>query len=179
MEWLDRHAGAVQALASVATLVVTIVLACLTGWYVRVTKQIADSSLEQVEHIKSASRAAQLQAARSLDALSRRIRVPLASLASGPPSFDPLTSYALLNQKDVEDLEALARQVGDEAIVYAGKAAVSLRKLLAIIDDARSRNRTQGWMASQRQIAEWGEAIDAGPKMLDKIEAVCRALVAG
>jgi hypothetical protein len=177
MNWFDAHAGAVQAIASIATLIVTGVLAFLTAWYVRVTKQIADSSLEQLAHLKSESRSAQVQAARSLDALARRLRVPLAGLTAAP-SHRMLLDYALLNQRDVEDLEALARQVSDEAITYAGKAAVSLRRLLAIMDDARKFNKTQGWMPNERQTGDWGEAIDAGPKMLEKIEQICRAIAA-
>ena len=76
-KWLAENAPAIQALASVASLVVTVVLVILTAWYVRVTKQIADSSLQQVQHIKDASRTLTSNAAQSLFALSTRIRIPL------------------------------------------------------------------------------------------------------
>jgi len=178
MEWFNQNASAVQALAAMATLLVTAALAVLTGRYVRLTRRIADSALEQVEHLKLTSRTAQQQAARALDALSKRIRVPLAGLDASSPRHDQLLDYSLLAQSDISDLESLARQVSEEAIRYAGKAAVSLRKIMGLKEEAHRINRLTGWIANATQLREWREAMDAAPKMLSELEKACERVAA-
>jgi len=178
MDWLNQNASAVQALAAVATLIVTGALALLTGRYVRLTRRIADSALEQVEHSKLTSRTAQKQAARALDALSKRIRVPLSGLDRPAPRHDQLLDYSLLSQSDISDLEELARQVSEDAIRFAGKAAVSLRKIMGFIDEARHINRLTGWSPKAPQIKDWEVAVDAAPKMLLELEAACQRAAA-
>jgi hypothetical protein len=178
MGWLNQYASAVQALAAVATLLVTATLAVLTGRYVRLTRRIADSALEQVEHLKITSRTTQQQAARALDALSKRIRVPLAGLDASSPRHDQLLDYSLLSQSDIGDLESLARQVSEDAIRYAGKAAVSLRKIMGLKEEAHRINRVTGWMPNPTQNREWREAMDAGPKMLSELENACQKVAA-
>jgi hypothetical protein len=178
MDWLSRNAAAIQALASLASLVVTAVLVILTAWYVRVTKQIAQSSVEQTRHLKEAARALTQNAARSLVALSTRIRVPFAGLKARGLSHQALREYPLLSEEDVSQLESLALQVGGEAARYAGKAAVSLRKLTALFARAQSINEGKGWTPSLQEQRDWDEATDAGPKMLTALEQECQKIVA-
>ena len=178
MEWLDKHAGSVQALAAVGALLVTMALATLTGWYVRLTRSIASSALAQVEHLKLTTRTAQVQAARSLEALSVRIRVPLAQLSADSPAHAQLLEYNQLTNQEIADLEALARQVSEDAIRYAGKAVVSLRGILGLIEEAQSVNRATGWYANDNQTKTWKTAMEAGPRMLIELEKACRAVAA-
>lgn len=49
MKWLNENAAAIQVLSGIAVLVVTGLLAWLTSRYVRLTREIANSSLEQVK----------------------------------------------------------------------------------------------------------------------------------
>lgn len=179
MNWFNSNAAAVQALASVASLIVTVVLAVLTGKYVRLTRQIAQAALEQIQHIKLTSTTAQKQAARSLDALSKRIRLPLRNLNPDAPSHRQLREYNLLSQEDISALEALARDVNDQAAMYAGKAAVSLRKIVGLLAAARAKSPEQGWIASESQTSQWKEATEAGPRMLEELERVCQAVATG
>jgi len=178
VNWLTSHASAIQAFASIATLIVTATLAWLTGRYVRVTKRIADSALEQVEHFKLASHAARQQAALALDALSKRIRVPLTSLNPRTVAHRHLFEYGLLSLGDITDLESLARQVNQDAIRYAGKAAVSLHRVLALIEQAKAVNLSTGWIPTDKQVEEWRTAMDAAPKMLAALEAACLVVAA-
>ena len=178
MNWLRDNGAAIQAFASIGGLLITLVLAGLTAWYVRVTKTIATSALDQVKHLKETTRVAQQQAARSLEALSKRIRLPLVGLDPTAPKHRPLAEYGLLSQEDVTYLETLARDVNADAIRYAGKAAVSLRKILALMEQARQVNFGTGWIPSSDQIRDWREAMDAAPKMLTSLEATCQAAAA-
>ena len=178
MDWLNQNASAVQALAAVATLIVTGALALLTARYVRLTRRIADSALEQVGHLKLTSRTVQKQAARALGALSKRIRVPLSGLDRPAARHDQLLDYSRLSQSDISDLEDLARQVSEDAIRYAGKAAVSLREIMGFIEEARRINRLTGWSPKATQIKDWEAAVDAAPKMLLELEAACQRAAA-
>lgn len=53
--WLDQHATAVQALAAVLTLAVTVVLAILTGRYVHLTHELLTDAREarQAERVRA------------------------------------------------------------------------------------------------------------------------------
>ena len=75
MNWFNENAAAIQALSSVAGLLVTGVLAWLTSRYVRLTRDIATSSLEQVKHIKEAAHVVLQQNAHALESLALRMRV--------------------------------------------------------------------------------------------------------
>lgn len=178
MNWLDTHASAIQALASIAAVAVTVVLAVLTWWYVRLTRSLADTALQQMEHVKHAATTARRQAAISLEALAKRLRLPLAALDPTGPKPKQVREYSLLSRDDISDLEELAREVNAEAMRYAGKAAVSLRKILGVIEDAKPVNPTLGWRPSDTQVKVWVGAMDAGPKMLEKLENVCREVAA-
>jgi hypothetical protein len=77
MNWLRENAAVIQALSSGAGLVVTAVLAWLTWRYVRLTRDIASSSLEQVKYIREAGQAMLRQNATALESLALRIRTGL------------------------------------------------------------------------------------------------------
>ena len=89
-----------------------------------------------------------------------------------------LREYSLLSEDDIVQLEALARLVSGDAARFAGKAAVSLKKLAALIARARSVNESTGWVPSKQEGQDWDEAIDAGPKMLAALEDECRKMAA-
>lgn len=174
MNWLTSNSAAIQALASIATLVVTATLAILTARYVRLTKSMAGSAMDQVQHLKDASRALTVNAAQALSALSARLRIPLNDLKSRGVTQRALREYSLLTQDDIRTLEELARHVSPDASRYAGKAAVSLKKMAALMARASAVSETVGWMASIQELQDWNEAIGAGPKMLEALEAECR-----
>ena len=54
MDWFAKNAAAIQAIAAIVTVVVTLGLAAITYWYVRVTREIANSSAEQVRQMREA-----------------------------------------------------------------------------------------------------------------------------
>jgi hypothetical protein len=172
--WLEAHAAAVQALASVCALIITAALAVLTAWYVRLTRSIAAAATEQVKHLKESTRAQRQRAAVALEALSRRVRVPLAELVARGPSHRLLLDLTQLNQQDIAALEAIAQDVSETAIRFAGRAAFPLRTLDGIIQQAKSVNVTTGWVPTDQQTAGWREAVEAAPKLLEALDEACR-----
>lgn len=101
MNWFKDNAAVIQALSSVAGLVITGVLAWLTWRYVRLTRDIASSSLEQVKHIRDAGRVILQQNARALGSLALRIRVGLGHLNSETPNHKELRAFALLTDREI------------------------------------------------------------------------------
>jgi len=142
------------------------------------TRTIAKAASDQVAYLKESSATARRHAAAALEALSRRLRVPLSELAGKPIAHHRLIDYAQLVPDDISALEGLAQQVGEEASRFAGKAAYSLRRIERIIQQARPVPKIQGWSPSEAQAADWAEATDAAPRMLAELERVCHAFVA-
>lgn len=104
LDWFSKNSAAVQALSAGANVLVALVLVGLTGWYARLTRDIARSSLAQVEYFKDAATLVRRQSAAALEALSRRVRVPLAELNNLSPAHERLRNYSLLTHQDVTSI---------------------------------------------------------------------------
>jgi hypothetical protein len=174
LDWVSTNASAVQAFAALASLLVAAILAGLTAWYVKLTHAIAQSSLEQVRHLKQLSDLSRRKDALAAESLARRIRVPLADIRDLPPNHDRLRSYAQLAERDIGDLQSLARSVGGDAISHAAKAAVSLRSILNLLEKNRAVDVRVGWIPQSSELEEWRTALEAAPRMLELFEDVCR-----
>ena len=174
MNWFRDNAAAIQALSSMAGLLVAGILAALTWRYVRLSREIAASSLEQVKQIREASAIAQRNSARSLEALALRLRLALGDLNSDAPGHAELLKFASLTENDIAGLEALARHVGGEAIVFASEAAAALRVLLGVIARAKQANKLLGWMPDDHEIQAWRKQIQASHRGLQAVEETCR-----
>lgn len=97
MKWLNENAAAIQALSGLAVLVVTGLLAWLTSRYVRLTREIANSSLEQVRLIRESARVDLQHNASALKALALRLRVGLGQqLNPEAPNDRHLRAFAIL-----------------------------------------------------------------------------------
>lgn len=176
MNWFRDNAAAIQALSSVAGLLVAGILAILTWRYVRVTREIAPLSLEQVKHIREASAIAQRNSGRALQCLALRLRVGLGQLNSDVPRHSELLSFASLTESDISDLEALARHVGDQTIGFASEAAAALRVLNGVMLRAKQVSRTQGWSANDKEAQAWRTEFQAAHRSLKAVEDACSRL---
>lgn len=136
MHWLDQHAGSIQAISSIVGATITAVLALVTYWYVRVTRDIARSSAEQVKHIKEAAQIARQQNARALGGLALRLRVSLgsANLDSDSPRDNQLRAFVQVTNGDVADVESLSRNLDNTEIsTSANQAVAALREVVGFI----------------------------------------------
>jgi len=174
MSWFNHNAAAIQALCSIAGLVIACFLVALTAWYVRLTREIARSSLEQVKHIREAARLSQVQSARALGSLALRLRVGLGDLDSEVPKHTPLRAFSSMTERDIDDLEALAREVDNRAIFSAGDAVGALRVLQQLIQEAKGTDERLGWRPTEEQRKSWKKAFEAANRSLQEIETACR-----
>jgi hypothetical protein len=173
MNWFRDNAAVIQALSSAAGLVVTGVLAWLTWRYVRLTRDIASSSLEQVKHIREAGRVMLQQNAKALESLALRIRVGLGQLNSATPNHKELRAFALLTDREIADLQALARQVNSRAITSASDAAAHLRVIHDTVQTSKGIDEAMGWIPTAEDAGRWKRAIEGAHRALQEIEAAC------
>jgi len=176
MNWFKENAAAIQALSSLAALLVACLLAWLTARYVRLTREIATSSLEQVKHIREAARIIQRQNAVALDSLALRIRVCVSNLQT--PKHKELRAFSSFTESDIADLERLARQVDDRAIKSASEAVKYLRVIHGIIQNAKNINEGLGWIPTEEEKKNWNTAIQGAHRMLQEVETACQHVAA-
>jgi hypothetical protein len=178
MSWFRENAALVQALSSVAALVVACVLVVLTAKYVRLTRQIAISSLQQVEHIREVWLGNKRKHARTLEALALRIRTALGRLDADAPRHAKLRQFDEMNEQDIADLRTHAMEVNDPAITSASEASGPLRVILGMVQKAKDISPGTGWVPNTQEIATWKQARCDAERALQATERACRELVA-
>lgn len=176
MDWLNNNAPGIHALSSLATLAVTVLLACLTGWYVYLTKTLSDTAREQIRHQKDLTSRARTQSSTAVTTLAERLRVILEQLPPPPPRHSMLVQFVRISHEDVRALEALAMHVNPTAVVAASEAAALLRNFLAIVADAQSRTLEEGWQPSKPQQLEWEHILSQAPLALRAFIQACTAV---
>jgi|SRR5712664_722437 len=173
LAWLDTHAAAVQALAAVATLAVTTTLAILTARYVRLTKSIADSAVEQAHILRDSVADSRAKTRDSLRAHSKRLLSCVRVLHDTTPNLEQLQGFALITEADVTRLEALAKDHGEGLQPKAATAATALKHLLGWHDRAAKTNRVMGWNVRTTDVADYARArADAIRELAAIAEAV-------
>jgi hypothetical protein len=174
MNWLNQNAAAIQALSGIAALIVTGVLAWLTWNYVRLTREIARSSLEQVKYIREAARSALRQNAKALGSLALRLRVGLGQLDSTSPNDGQLRAFAQLAEQDITELQSLARQLNTQTITSASDAAAHLRIIYDMVQVVKKINEGIGWIPDANEKTRWKKAIEGAHRALHEIETACQ-----
>ncbi len=156
MNWLNENATAIQALSGIAVLLVTGVLALLTSRYVRLTRDIANSSLEQIRLIRESARVVLQQNASALKALAFHIRVGLGQAVSpDAPRHNELRAFDVLAERDIADLQTLAKNVNVVAITSARDAAAHLRVIYAMVQTAKAIPLEMGWIPTPADTTRW------------------------
>jgi hypothetical protein len=174
LNWLDSHAGAVQALSSVVTLMLTATLAYLTARYVRLTQTIADSSLEQAKTLRESLLDARARNQESLNALARRLKKSLQVLAEPGPNFKQLHTFSLISPDDVTRLEVAAQEHGAGVQKMAADAATGLRYILGLNKRAADTSLIMGWAPTKQDVADYVRARSDTIGALSQIEGSTR-----
>lgn len=178
MDWLAKHSSAIQAIASIAGVFVAVVLAGVTYWYVRVTRAIANSSLQQLGEMKAAAHATMQRNTRALGDLALRIRNSLAALDADAPRDNQLRAFNQVNESDISRLEVFSSQLNNAVILAAESAAVvAIREILATIGDVKGTHPGAGWQMRPGQIENWRRARENSDRSLHEIENECARIL--
>jgi hypothetical protein len=124
LAWLDTHAAAVQALAALATGILTAVLAFVTWRYVRLTAALAQAANAQVEAQRQAAAAQRLR----FVGIAAQLGLAVQSLPDDR-NDSKIREAVLWGDDDVTQLTTLAATLGVSTAVEAETAAISLRWL--------------------------------------------------
>jgi hypothetical protein len=163
-EWLNRNAAAVQALASVFSVVATVVLLRITRQYVGLTQELARAAREQLRYQQRtvASEGAQLLT---------QIDVFLGSLKKFPaaePDGEALREVSLWKHADVSTFGSLAASVlGTRSEVQ--RAIQRLNWLHSTADRVQQTSRDEGYPWHQFPWDDWKRQIEEARAALQAV----------
>jgi len=178
VDWFAKNASAIQAIASVVGMLVTTVLAGITYWYVRVTREIAKSSAAQVQQMKEAAQTVQKRSVRTLGSLVSRLRNSLGQLSPDAPIHNQLRVFNEFNEGDITRLEAFVSQIDNGTILAAsGTATLAMREIFATIQECKRIPPEMGIQFSNAQIQSWIRARQDSDRSLHEIENECERLL--
>jgi hypothetical protein len=181
--WLNTNTNAVQAFGSVVvvfvsigSLVVTIVLARLTGRYVALTNTIAAATKAQMEFNTALQREAKQGAAESLYHHARRLKGVVNALPKDRPAVNQLRHFNLFGEADVAELQRLTQLVGGEVYRHATLAITGLHWLLGLIDRIKETPELTAYVLSPQEERGYESSVNLLTQELAIIVETCRPL---
>jgi len=179
--WLNTNSNAVQAFGSVVavfvsvgSLVVTIVLARLTGKYVALTNTIAAATKAQAEFNWTLQREAKQAAAASLYHHARRLKAIVNALPKDKPVVNQLRHFNLFGEGDVAELQRLTQLVGGEVYRQTTLALTGLHLLLGLIDRIKATSELTGYVLSPQEEGGYQRSVKLLTQELATIVETCR-----
>jgi hypothetical protein len=181
--WLNTNTNAVQAFGSVVvvfvsvgSLVVTIVLARLTGRYVALTNTIAAATKAQMEFNTALQREAKQGAAESLYHHARRLKGVVNALPKDRPAVNQLRHFNLFGEADVAELQRLTQLVGGEVYRHTTLAITGLHWLLGLIDRIKETPELTAYVLSTQEERGYESSVNLLTQELAIIVETCRPL---
>ncbi|HEY8832958.1 MAG TPA: hypothetical protein VIM21_10690 [Gemmatimonadaceae bacterium] len=179
--WLNNNSNAVEALGSVAavlvsvgSLVVTIVLARLTRRYVALTNTIAAATKAQAEFNSKLQREAKEGAAESLYHHARRLKAVVSALPKDKPVVDQLRHFNLFGEGDVAELQRLTQLVGGEVYRQTTLALTGLHWLLGLIERIKATRDPSAYVLSPQEEGSYRRSVQLLTQELAIIVDTCR-----
>ena len=151
MDFLNQNAPAIQAIASVVSVLVSAALLWITMEYIRLTRTLAEAAHQSLEHEKEAARAQK----RHLQSLLRTLRFMLGQLPTDPEQGERLRRVPLWENSDLSEMQELASQVGAQEGQEAALAAVSMRWLRDRVQEVRGADPKKGYDWSRFPWDRW------------------------
>jgi hypothetical protein len=181
--WLNNNTNAVQAFGSVVvvfvsigSLVVTIVLARLTGKYVALTNTIAAATKAQAEFNSALQREAKQAAAESLYHHARRLKGVVNALPKDTPAVNQLRHFNLFGEADVAELQRLTQLVGGEVYRQTTLALTGLHWLLGLIDRIKATSELTVYVLSPQEERGYESSMKLLTQELTIIVDTCRPI---
>lgn len=109
----------------------------------------------------------------SLKALAMRTRYSLQALDKTAPSHRQLAEFSYVAEVDVQNIEALAGEIGGSITqLQAARAAISVRSILGMRSRAAAVNYDTGWIASEAEAKEYASSLKAAEESLKELEEI-------
>jgi hypothetical protein len=181
--WLNANSNAVEALGSVAavlvslgSLSVTIVLARLTRKYVALTNTIAAATQAQAEFNSALQREAKEAATESLYHHAQRLKGVVNALPKDKPAVEQLRHFNLFGEGDLTELQRLTQLVGGEVYRQTTIALTGLRWLLGLIDRIKATSEGAGYVLSHQEESSYSRSVELLTQELATIVETCRPM---
>jgi hypothetical protein len=181
--WLNANSKAVEALGSVAavlvsagSLSVTIVLARLTRRYVALTNTIAAATQAQADFNSSLQREAKEAATESLYHHAQRLKGVVNALPKDKPAVEQLRHFNLFGEGDVTELQRLTQLVGGEVYRQTTVALTGLRWLLGLIDRIKATSDGADYTLSSQEERSYSRSVELLTQELATIVETCRPM---
>jgi hypothetical protein len=181
--WLNANSNAVEALGSVAavlvslgSLSVTIVLARLTRKYVALTNTIAAATTAQAEFNSALQREAKEAATESLYHHAQRLKGVVNALPKDKPAVEQLRHFNLFGEGDLTELQRLTQLVGGEVYRQTTVALTGLRWLLGLIDRIKATSDGAGYIVSSQEESSYSRSVELLTQELATIAETCRPM---
>ena len=140
VKWLNQNSAAIQAVATVASVLATAALALITWRYVRLTRTLAEATQAQAEFLREAVKARK----RELLAVIKMLRILVGSLPEIREHGEQMREAASWDSNDLADLKRLASEFGTLAGQRAAVATPSLLWLKERVDDVKATDPRLG-----------------------------------
>jgi hypothetical protein len=157
--WFNANTAAVQALASVVGLLVTIVLARLTAKYVSLTRTIATAAATQLQALQEATARVDAAALRGLAFHLTRLNIAVGLLNETSPSDQELRFHFQLTYDDGDQLARLAQACIVDIQAELAPCAASIRWLVDLADRVRSVNPGIGYAFSTKETGMYAGVV--------------------
>jgi len=103
--------------------------------------------------------------------------VALGGLSSDAPRHKELRAFSLLTERDIADLQGLARQVNDRTVISSNEAVGPLRVIHGMLQKARDINEMTGWVPTGQEVRDWKAARENAERKLQEVEVASRQAV--
>jgi hypothetical protein len=167
--FLNENAGAIQAIGSVVTAVVTAILVVVTRRYVHLTERLATAAAAQLEFQKEA----EVGKTHELNAYVKLIAAILASLPNDQQTADRVMRHAInWSPDDLLRFQALASQLSLEAGEHAATMATSMSWLAERVQDVKNTPPSAGYNWSRFPWAQWIDHLGQANAALEQVRRI-------
>ncbi|MGH7560160.1 MAG: hypothetical protein ACRENB_03985 [Gemmatimonadales bacterium] len=165
----QSEGSAVQAISGVIVAIATVVLAVLTGRYVKLTRAIAVAASAQTKALELAEGRRTLAASMALRALAVRVLAILNSLSPDTIHESEVRRFSGLAHGDIAELEHLARDVGPEAQSRVAVTAIGLLWVIGFVSRYQATDPGYGYSISAEELQAYRSAIPASQSELEAL----------
>jgi hypothetical protein len=171
MSWVDNHAAAIQALAALASVGLTVALALITQSYVRLTRELVATTREQLDFIKAEHQASVHERRRRLESLIQHLRRIATSFPTNREEGEQIRNVVLWRDDDPDELRRLAATFDLGSAELASEAAQHLATLAELARVVQATHVHIGVRWDHFNLGRWNQAMQGCERCLQSLSS--------
>lgn len=170
IEWLNANSGAVQAVA-------TVVLVGITAWYVKLTRDLARTTREQLEHALQLRDEQQKESKTQFRTLIQSLIDTLEEFPERmPPPVPELTSVSLWTPEEELALVTLSARLLPQHAELAGETRRYIAWLRDLVQRTRKRDPKSGQRYGGATVDHYSDFLEGAIKSLEILRTAASSL---